>query len=257
MAVPVKLLIGILLNGLAAWGAYRKEAVTGDGALAGLLVGTAIFTGSGLLGWVMLMWFFGSSSLLSRLSTPRKEAATRMHDKGSRRDWMQVAANSGVASVAAVVYGITAHPAALVAVAAALAAATADTWASEVGSLSRHRPRSIVTFRYLPTGTSGGVTLLGTLASLGASCSVALIYLVGTPGSPWAAAGIVALAGFVGSVVDSLLGATVQAQYEDSRGERTEKKRGNRLIRGLPFVTNDLVNAVSGAVVTILATALV
>jgi uncharacterized membrane protein len=57
--------------------------------------------------------------------------------------------------------------------------------------------------------------------------------------------------------VDSLLGATVQAQYEDSRGERTEKKRGNRLIRGLPFVTNDLVNAVSGAVVTIFATALV
>lgn len=289
MSFLLTLALAIFLNGLAAWGAHRKAAVTRDGAAAGFLLGSAIFVGSGLLGWVMLMWFFGSSSLLSRLSTARKEEASRMHEKGSRRDSTQVAANGGIAAVAAIVYGVTGHSAALVAEAAALAAATADTWASEIGALSSHRPRSIVSFRPLPTGTSGGVTLLGTFASLAAGTSMALIFLVGIPGTlfagspagtptgatlagegaagatlavwlrlrPWAAAGLIALAGFLGSVVDSILGATLQAQYENSRGELTEKSKGNRLIRGFPVVTNDLVNAVSGALVTGLAAALI
>lgn len=287
--MPLFLTLGlaIVLNGLAAWGAYRKEAVTKDGAAAGFLVGSAIFVGSGLPGWVLLMWFFGSSSLLSRLSTARKEAASRIHEKGSRRDSTQVAANGGFAAAAAIFHGVTGHPAAFVALAAALAAATADTWASEIGALSSRQPRSIVSLRPLPTGTSGGVTLLGTLASLAAGVSVALIFLIAAPGPlvagadytgtaggeaagaaraalvawlrfrPWAAAAIIALAGFLGSVVDSLLGATLQAQYEDSHGALTEKRNGNRLVRGLPVVTNDLVNAVSGAVVTGLAVALV
>ena len=259
MPLLLTLALAIFLNGLAAWGAHRKEAVTGDGAATGFLLGSAIFVGSGLLGWVMLMWFFGSSSLLSRLSTARKEEASRMHEKGSRRDSTQVAANGGIAAVAAIVYGVTGHSAALVAEAAALAAATADTWASEIGALSSRRPRSIVSFRSLPTGTSGGVTLLGTLASLTAGISVALIFLLGAPGtsSAGAAAGLIALAGFLGSVVDSILGATLQAQYAISRGELTEKSKGNRLIRGFPVVTNDLVNAVSGALVAGLAAALV
>ncbi len=251
------LLLAILLNGAAAYGSYRKEAVTADGAVAGFLVGATVFAGAGLLGWVMLMWFFGSSSLIGRLSTKTKERAVRMHEKGSRRDWVQVAANGGVAAVAAAVYAVTGHPVALVAVAASLAAATADTWASEIGSLSSHRPRSITTFRPLPTGTSGGVTLLGTLASLGASLSIGTIFLIGAPGTPWGAAATVTVAGFLGSVVDSLLGATVQAQYEDHQGERTEKRAGNRLIRGLPAITNDVVNALSGLLVTAAAAAVI
>lgn len=247
--------VAFILNGLAAYGSYRKKAVTVDGAVAGFVLGSVIFVGAGPLGWIMLMWFFGSSSMVGRLSTETKEHGARMHEKGSRRDWIQVTANGGVAATAAAVYRITGHPVALIAVAAALAAATADTWASEIGSLSSHRPRSIVTFRPLPTGTSGGVTLLGTLASLGASFSVAVIFLFGVPGTPWVAGATITGAGFLGSVVDSFLGATVQAQYENHRGERTEIRSGNRLIRGLPVVTNDFVNAASGVLVTAVAVA--
>ncbi|MFW5976038.1 MAG: DUF92 domain-containing protein [Alkalispirochaetaceae bacterium] len=251
------LLLAILLNGIAAYGSYRKEAVTADGAAAGFLVGATVFVGAGVAGWFMLMWFFGSSSLIGRLSTETKERAVRMHEKGSRRDWVQVAANGGVAAVGAAAHAITGHPVAIVTVAASLAAATADTWASEIGSLSSHRPRSIVSFRPLPTGTSGGVTLLGTLASLGASLSIALIFLTASPGAPWGAATVVTAAGFLGSIVDSVLGATIQAEYENDEGERTEKRAGNRLIRGLPAVTNDAVNAVSGLLATAAAVALV
>ncbi|MFW6339019.1 MAG: DUF92 domain-containing protein, partial [Alkalispirochaetaceae bacterium] len=107
------------------------------------------------------------------------------------------------------------------------------------------------------TGTSGGVTLLGTLASLGASLSIALIFLTASPGSPWGVATAVTVAGFLGSIVDSVLGATIQAQYENDEGERTEKRAGNRLIRGLPAVTNDVVNALSGLLATAAAVALV
>lgn len=253
MFSPLTIATAILLNGLAAYGAYRKEAVTADGAVAGFVVGTSIFVGAGLLGWIMLMWFFGSSSAIGKLSTESKQRAARMHERGGRRDWVQVTANGGIAALAAIIYGVTTNPAAIVALAAALAAATADTWASEIGSLSSHRPLSILTFRKLPTGTSGGVTLLGTFASLVAGLTVAAIYFVGTSGTPWAVSAIITVAGFLGSVVDSLLGATVQAQYEDLHGERTEKRVGNRLIRGLPVVTNDVVNAVSGGLVTVAA----
>lgn len=269
-------LIALALNGATAYGAYRKEAVSRSGAVAGFLVGTAIFVGSGVLGWVLLMWFFGSSTLIGKLMTTEKRRAVNRHEKGSRRDWVQVGANGGLPAIASIYFALSGDPLGLLAAAAALASATADTWASEIGALSSRAPRSIITFRRIPTGTSGGVTLLGTAASAGGSVSVALLFFVGalfsgaTP--QWdgvitasqgaaatlrIAAGVVALAGFFGSVVDSLLGATLQAQYRDDQGEVTERREGNRLVRGFAPVTNDLVNAVSGLLVTGVALALV
>ena len=262
MALWLTLFLALLLNGAAAYAAHRKDAVSADGAVAGLLVGSALFVGVGFLGWLLLMWFFASSSAIGRLMTDTKRRAERIHEKGGRRDWFQVCANGGPAAVAALCHGLTGSAIAFLATAVAIASATADTWASEVGALSSHRPRSIVTFQPLPTGTSGGITILGTIAALGGSASIALIFLLGAPesvtrslasspvGSIWAAALLVCVAGFFGSVVDSVLGATVQAQYEDGSGLRTEKSHGNRLVRGARLVTNDVVNVVSGTLVT-------
>lgn len=261
MSSSVLVLLALALNGATALGSRIKRAVTIDGAVAGFLVGTIIMIGGGIPAWVMLMWFFGSSTVIGKLTSSGKRRAVELHEKGSERDWVQVLANSGLAAAASALYGITGSPAALLAAAVALAAATADTWASEIGPLSSRPPRSIITGRRLPTGTSGGVTALGTAASLAGGVSVALIYLVTLllrpeSGHP-AAALIVAAGGLLGSVVDSLLGAAVQAQYVDERGNRTERKEGNTLLRGLPAINNDAVNALSGALVSALALFLV
>jgi len=150
----------------------------------------------------------------------------------------------------------------VVAAAAGFAAANADTWASELGVLSRRPPRSITTGRELPAGASGGVTPAGTLASLAGSCTVGLWLAAWFPGGgrgpvvPLVLCLVVTAAGTVGSVVDSLLGATIQALYkapDDSLTEHAEEGGSrNRLVRGLAAVNNDVVNFAStmtGAVV--------
>jgi uncharacterized protein (TIGR00297 family) len=267
---PGEALIGVLLaiaaNAGAGYAAWRRGSVTGLGAIAGGFVGAVILIAGGLVHWIMLMLFFVSSSLVSRLGPHRKNELERMHEKGSRRDAVQVFANGGIATVAVVLLRITGEAVFGLAAAAAFASVNADTWASELGVLSPHRPRSIVTWRPLEPGTSGGVSLLGTAASSGGSVLIASWYAIAsalglhpllTPPSSIGmnAAGVfllVALAGILGTTADSVLGATLQAQYRDADGSLTERRVGaggpNRRARGVAIVTNDVVNLVSSAV---------
>ena len=170
--------------------------LTGRGAAAALAVGLATVWGFGWRGVVLLLAFFVSSSLLSEKTT---------------RNERQVIANGGVAAVAALAGSWTAF-------AGALAAASADTWASEIGRRSRTPPRLITTGQPVPAGTDGGMTVLGTAggvvgAGFVAGCSVLLPRVMGPgsahPGWFWA---VIAVAGGLGMVLDSLLGATLQGK---------------------------------------------
>jgi uncharacterized protein (TIGR00297 family) len=237
--------------------------VTAGGAVAGFLVGAGILAFGGWLSWVLLMVFFGSSSVLSRLDSSRSEELEALHEKGSRRDHVQVLANGGVGLLMSVAYAATDMPTFLIAVAVSFAAANADTWASEIGVHASTRPVSILTGRPLPRGTSGGVTLLGFAASAAGSALIAGVFTIGygfLAGWSWrlmAVVLVVTAGGFLGSVIDSVLGATVQAQYADREtGAATERRHGpasdtrNTLTRGFPAVTNDVVNAVSCVLAT-------
>ena len=154
------------------------------GVAAALGVGLATGYGLGWRGLLLLFAFFISSSLLSKLTT---------------RNHRQVFANGGVAALAALVGS-------WVAFAGALAAATADTWASEIGRHARTPPRLITNGRPVPAGTDGGITLLGTAGGIAGALFVAgLSYLFGQRNTL-----AVAVAGIAGMVLDSLLGATVQ-----------------------------------------------
>ncbi len=254
------ILVGVVLNGTVAIGAWWKRAVTMDGAVVGWIVGALIFAGAGASAWLLLMLFFLSSTVLGRLGAARKRDLVRMHEKGSRRDGWQVAANGGVAAVMSVTVAIAGAPWAVVGVATALAASNADTWASELGVLSRRPPRSVLTFRHVHPGVSGGVSGVGTVASLGGSALIALasvgLYSANFGLGPEAVASgaIVLVFGFMGSLVDSVLGATVQAQYVTVNGGYTERpsmgSQLNRRVRGFSAVNNDVVNALSGALAT-------
>jgi uncharacterized membrane protein len=142
-----------------------------------------------------------------------------------------------------------------------LAAVTADTWGTEIGVLARGRPRSILTFRSVETGTSGGVSLAGFAGGAAGALFVAIVGFMsmGIPVSPASLLRIVA-AGVGGSLVDSFLGATVQAQYRcpvcGKITERTEHcLQPAPLVRGFGSIGNDVVNwccAVSGALIALL-----
>jgi uncharacterized protein (TIGR00297 family) len=254
-------LFGFLFAVLIAFAAYRAHSLSGSGALGALLEGTIIF---GLGGWrwaVLLLAFFVSSSALTRLFGKRKASLNEKFDKGGRRDIGQVLANGAVASIFAGLHFF--YPSATwtwLAFAASLAAVNADTWATELGVLNPSLPRLITSWEPVERGTSGGVSVYGTLAATGGAACIAILgALLGPAGRGFANLEIILIAGLFGSLFDSLLGATVQAIYRCPQcGKETEKHPLHTCgtetvqVRGLNWLNNDMVNlgcALAGAVV--------
>lgn len=252
-------LAGLLLAGALVFAARAMRSLSPSGALAALTVGTA----SAVAGWswaIILIAFFIASSALSRFRHAAREARIgRIVEKGDERDAFQVFANGGVFALAAVVASATGVDVWASAALGALAAATADTWATEVGTLAGGAPRSIVTLRPLPPGTSGAVTLPGTIASLaGAGAITGVAYLTGVRPAPIATF----VGGVVGSLADSLVGATVQERrWCDTCSESTERRvhscgMDTRVTGGVPGARNDVVNVVCTVVGAVVAAAI-
>lgn len=228
-------------------GGLRARALAPDGAAAATAVGTAILHRLSWRGAALLGAFFVSSSALSRLSHGQEVA----HQRGSRRDAVQVLANGGVAALAVLIDDRQA----LILAAGALAAATADTWATEIGSTSPDTPRLIVSRRPVAAGTSGGVTTRGMAGALaGAGLLGLTTVIVGRPAPVARRAGtVVAVAGITGSLVDSVLGELVQERRWCPRCDKPTEARVHRcgeptvLVGGCRGVTNDVVNVVCAA----------
>jgi uncharacterized protein (TIGR00297 family) len=260
----VQLPIGILLGILIALLAWRAGALSGSGAWAAAVTGGLIFGLGGLPWAALLMAFFVSSSVLSRLFGKQKSALAEKFSKGHRRDWGQVLANGGLGALLAVVHGL--FPSASwtwAAFAGAMAAVNADTWATELGVLSKKAPRLVTTLQPVERGSSGGVTLLGTMAALGGAAFVALIALLSNwRESEWELLAAAVLGGVAGSYFDSLLGATVQAIYHcPTCNKETERHPihtcgiATTQVRGWRWMDNDVVNwfcSLMGALVTVL-----
>ncbi len=233
---------GFLLAALVAAGAYRSNLLTRGGQLAATIVGTITFAYGGYWGASILLAFFLSSALLSRIGKARKGAMFDIGKQGPRDAW-QVLANGGVAAVAIILTPILGAPM-LAAFAGAFAAATADTWATEIGTLARGEPRSILTFRPLATGLSGGITLQGSLAQLGGAALIALVALSLHVAPFWP----VFAGGVIGSIADSVLGATLQALRYCPQCRRDCETNphvcGTPTVirRGLSWFDNDAVN---------------
>ncbi|MZP43416.1 DUF92 domain-containing protein [Heliobacterium gestii] len=261
------ILLGLALSALIAALAYRRRSLSASGVAGAILVGTLIFGFGGWVWGLTLVAFFIYGSALSKYKEAQKSAvAEEKFDKGSRRDFGQALANGGFGAVLAVLHFLfPAEPAFFAAFVGTMATVNADTWATEIGVLSRRPPRLITTGRVVPPGTSGGVTLVGTLATLlgGLLIGLTVWLFVGVQelwrsgaadlvGRFWILPAAVA-GGLGGSLFDSLLGATVQTMYVNAEtGKETEKKVSrsgvkNRFSRGLPFMDNDMVNFISSA----------
>lgn len=260
-----QLLLGVAFSALMGGLGYWRRALSPSGVLGAVLVGTLIF---GLGGWVwglLLITFFVSSSWLSHYRRAAKEAVADKFAKGNRRDLGQALANGGLGALLAVGMAIAPHPLLFAAFLGVMAAVNADTWATELGVLSRAQPRLITTGEPAAVGTSGAITRLGIGASVAgalligamATALTQIASLVG--GRAWQLEAIsypiVAVAGgLIGSLFDSLLGATVQGLYFcDFCEKQTERRvhrcgQATRLVHGWQWLNNDLVNLIASAV---------
>jgi uncharacterized protein (TIGR00297 family) len=226
--------------------AWRVRALTLSGAVAAAMIGAACALAGPA--WIaVLIIFFVTSTALSRFRESAKTAITQgINAKGSERDAVQVVANGGIFGLMAFGSSLAPSPYWMTLGAASLAASAADTWATEIGTLSRARPRSIVTAREVPPGTSGGITVAGLMATVAGAASIAgAAAAVG-----WTSATVQAafFGGIVGSLVDSLLGATLQSKrWCGTCGMETERSihscgAPTTSARGLSWMDNDVVN---------------
>ncbi len=256
-------LISLTAAALVAVFAWRAGALAASGAWAAMLVGGLIFGLGGLPWAALLLIFFISSSLLSRLFAAQKAALTiEKFAKGSRRDWGQVLANGGIGAFVVLLHLL--YPDQIwpwLVYAGSLATVNGDTWATELGVLSASPPRLITTGQSVERGTSGGVSLTGTAATLAGAGLLGLVAGAFQPQAGfWLVFGSVTVAGFLGAFFDSLLGATVQAIYYDPvRQKETERQifdaDGQVIapLRGWAWMNNDMVNFLSAAVGALLA----
>ncbi len=246
---------------------YRAGVLSRSGTLAASLLGLVVFGFGGISWAIVLLGFFITSSGLSKLLKKRKQDLNEKFSKGSQRDAGQVFANGGVAGFFVLLHIL--FPQAVwpwLGFAGAFAAVNADTWSTELGVLTRQTPHSILTGRAVERGTSGGITLWGTLAGAVGALLIALLAVFTWPASipnpmqaaPWLPLTAITLAGVFGSLVDSLLGATLQSIYycpsckkETERFPQHSCGTQTQRVRGLRWMDNDWVNllcALSGAI---------
>ena len=249
-------LTAALLGLIIAVASYAARFLTLSGSLATFFLAVIIY---GIGGWqwtVPIVIFFVLSSALSKYRRSRKVLFEQVFEKSSTRDWGQVLANGGVAGLIAILSGLFPlydfYPLYL----GALAAVTADTWGTEIGVLTKGKTISVLTLKSVEPGTSGGISEYGTV---GGAIGAAVVALSGYPWHTELRTTLIVVAGgVVGSLIDSLLGATVQAQYTcEVCGKITERKMHcehiTELYRGVQWIGNDVVNGICALVGALVA----
>jgi uncharacterized protein (TIGR00297 family) len=205
-----RLLPAVLVNAGFAAVAYLEGAVTISGVLAGIVIGMAVYLGSGIEGWLLLFATFASAVVTSRIGLGRKRALGIQEEREGRRGAGNALANCLVGAVAALCAATTPYQAAAwLAMVAGLTAGAADTVASEIGKAWGRRTFLVIGFRPVPPGTSGAVSLEGTIANAVAAAGLgtlgAALGLIAAADVP-----LVAAAALAGAFVESALGASFE-----------------------------------------------
>ena len=263
MELPLATALGLALSSGIAWAAYRKESLSPSGLYAAAIIGTLIFSLGGWRHWAIMILFFLSSSLLSKINHNTKSSVATDFAKTGQRDWLQVLANSSIGLAYALAWQTSGEALFSIGYIAAFATVNADTWATEIGVLSSKPPVSILTFKPSSPGVSGAVSALGTTAALAGAAFIGLAAMALQLTSPNKSNLFVLFlaattGGMAGCIMDSVFGATVQALYRCCIcGKLTEltdhHNQPTEMIRGLKFFNNDMVNFSSSLLGSLLA----
>ena len=221
--------------------AYWFNSLNINGLFGAIIMAIVIIMLGSDIHLISLAIFFVFSSIISKTIKNR----SFYRSKGSERDIIQVYANGGVATLVCIVDFLYPDPFNTYLFLASVAAAMSDTWGTEFGKLSKHKPISIISFRTMEHGLSGGLTRIGTLGSLLGSCIIGFTAWVLIPIESIIIYGII-FSGFIAAIVDSLAGAIFQGKYETQTGEIIEEYQdGSTLISGNKWINNDIVNLIN------------
>jgi uncharacterized protein (TIGR00297 family) len=226
---PGRLLMGLAINAVIAALAWKARSIDGPGAASAIVIGTLITAALGLPGLAVMVAFFVVGSAVTKLGYRVKAARGIAQEKGGARGWRNAWANGGVAAVLALMAGLTVGETRalfVLAYAAAVATAAADTGSSEIGKAYGRRTFLITTFRPVPPGTEGAISLEGTAGGFAAGAIVAFVGAgTGLYSPAWAL--VIAFAGLLGSLAESVIGTVAE-------------RRG--------WLDNDLLNALNTAI---------
>lgn len=237
----------------------RLRVLSTSGALAATIVGIFIAIGFGIKGLFVLGIFFASSSVLSKFKAHDKEKVAELLENDDERNWKQVLANGLGAAVFSLCFYFFQSPLFLVAFLILIASSTSDTWASEIGVLSKKKPFSIKNLQKVPPGTSGAISVLGTVMALLGAILIATIGKLLFFEINLTAFFIIILFGFFGNVIDTLLGAFTQVTFKcQNCGLITERlfhcNKHTELYSGTKFVNNEIVNFSSSLIASLVGT---
>lgn len=257
-----QILLGILFASIVAMISYRFAFLDASGAISALILGTMIFGFGGYKAAITIMIFFVFSSILSRISKKKKSHIHLQFEKSGQRDYKQVLANGGIPLLILIINFLNPVENYIFLYLTAIAASNADTWATEIGIFSRKDPRLITTFERVPRGVSGAQSLLGSTAAMAGSGVIAIsgmLYYYSYNDHQFFMTGLLIclLAGYLGSVIDSYLGATIQVQYfcRNCAAITEKKNHCNQLAeykKGFIHFNNDAVNFVSAGLSTVI-----
>ncbi len=222
--------------------AFKLKSITTDGIVAALLTAVTLYSLGGV--WIAssLLIFFILGSLVSKIRNDVKRKAEDLQEDTGARNWKQVLANSLPASVLLWLYFLNTDERIFLLLSfTVFSAAASDTFSSEIGMLSKGKVFSILTGKPLPNGVSGGVSITGLLAGLFGSV---LLSLLAVPEFGMAGFITAALLGFSGSLIDSILGASIQRKYTGLKGQLQDKSgpHHERHVGGFRLITNNTVN---------------
>lgn len=248
----------LLLASIFAFVGVKIKGLSVSGGFAAMIIGSIIYIFGGFLWAIVLIFFFVSSSLFSFFFKEKKQFAELKYAKGSKRDAQQVIANGGLGAIFSIFAFI--FPEQLWpwwGFLTAIATVTADTWATEIGVLSKRSPVSIRNFKNVEKGTSGGISSLGLISAFMGAFAISLfdLFSIHDRITPMPLI-VIAILGWIGALIDSWLGATVQVIYYDKQ-HKTEVEKppidGSDAIRGWRWMNNDFVNFTSALIASILA----
>ncbi len=260
--------LGAALISLIAW---RLKALTVSGAIGAVIIGAVVFGFDTVSRGAPLIYFFVSSSILSAIKTKRKKEAMTFSEKTGPRDFWQVMANGGLGAMTILIarFGIfeISGMFGYFTYVILFAIATADTWATEIGTLSPETPHKMLILQRVKPGESGGMTVIGSVAAfIGAATLMIVTSFVSSLDSVYENttsfrnillyALIAGIIGLIGSLIDSFLGSYYQAEYYCEKCQSVTENKTHcgvkaELVQGVAWVNNDMVNFLSQAFIFI------
>ncbi len=205
------ILIALVLSSTVAFIAFLLNWITLDAIKSIIILGTIVLGFSGWYTALAVILFFVSGSLLARRNMAYRESKVftfvPVYRDYGRRDGYQVWANGFWLAIFCMAWFLTGIPGFYIAAFTVIAAAAADTWATEVGTHKPGNTFNILTRKPVDPGEDGGISLKGSLAAVAAAASVSLMLVLSDEIIPGNAIFLVFLFGFLSCFIDSLLGA--------------------------------------------------